>query len=167
MIYLAYNIETQDESQMNAPDKLRYKQLNIEPTQFETGKYPAYWPRELDTSDLLNHDLYTGDTSNSSVIWLIGSSGRIDESLAGSTYECKTFMHLRSCLSRMWIGRCFTGRSLRLEENKLVYWNRMHSQRYCTDMQEENFSMTFLLLKESTITVNRIPGRLAMNELPA
>jgi hypothetical protein len=42
MIYLAYNIETQDESQMNAPDKLRYKQLNIEPTQFETGKYPAY-----------------------------------------------------------------------------------------------------------------------------
>jgi hypothetical protein len=56
---------------------------------------------------------------------------------------------------------------LRLEENKLVYWNWMHSQRYCTDMQEENFSMTFLLLKESTITVNRIPGRLAMNELPA
>eukprot|EP00984_Skeletonema_dohrnii_P021708 scaffold10902_cov90-Skeletonema_dohrnii-CCMP3373.AAC.1 len=30
MIYPAYNVETQDECQMNAPDKLRYTRLSIE-----------------------------------------------------------------------------------------------------------------------------------------
>ena len=30
MIYLAYNVETQDKCQMNAPDKLRYTRLSIE-----------------------------------------------------------------------------------------------------------------------------------------
>ena len=42
MIYLACKVETQDESQMNASYKLRYKRLNIEPSESKWKQAPVY-----------------------------------------------------------------------------------------------------------------------------